>query len=198
MDRLKATLIDDYICRLLYFPTPASTLTKLCVQGHQIDAQVNNLQNNLHMANHAPKAPVTGTSSSSISQPFRNPNAMDIDASIISKLTNLLSSVSTVLDIRKVWQKYMTPCYSCCGSTRHKYTVQLHPNVTCNHCHQPNYYARVCLTWLLESRGFKAAPQQVAVSAPSVSSPSPAPLSHTPATVSASIADIDKPEQENA
>jgi hypothetical protein len=198
MDCLKATLMDDYICRLLYFPTPASTLAALWVQGHQIDAQVNDLQNNLHMANHAPKAPVTSNPSSAVSQPFRNPNAMDINASIILELTKLLSSVSTVSDIRKVWQKYMTPCCSCCGSTRHKYTTQLHSNVTCNHCHQPNYYARVCLTRLLKSHGFKAAPQRVAASALSVSSPSLAPSSHTPATVSASIADVNKLEQENA
>jgi hypothetical protein len=198
MDCLKATLTDDYICRLSYFPTPASTLAELRVQGHQIDTQVNDLQNNLHMANHAPKAPVTGTSSSAVPQPFRNPNAMDIDASIILELTNLSSLVSTVSDIRKVWQKYMTPRCSCCGSTRHKYTAQLHLNVTCNHCHQPNHYARVCLTRLLESRGFKAAPQRVAASAPSVSSPFPAPSSHASATVSALIADVDKLEQENA
>jgi hypothetical protein len=198
MDRLKATLTDDYIRRLSYFPAPASMLAELRVQGHQIDAQVNNLQNNLHMANHALKASVTGTSSSAVPQPFCDPNAMDIDASIISELTNLLSSVSTVSDIRKVWQKYMTPCCSCCGSTRHKYAAQLHSNVTCNHCHRPNHYTRICLTWLLESRGFKTAPQRVAASAPSVSSPSPAPSSHAPATVSASIADVNKLKQENA
>jgi hypothetical protein len=122
---------------------------------------------------------------------------MDIDASIISELTNLLSLISMVSDIRKVWQKYMMPRSSCCGSTRHKYTTQLHPNVTCNHCHQPNHYTHVCLTRLLESRSFKAALQQVAASAPLVSSPSPAPSSHTPATVSASIADVDKLKQEN-
>jgi hypothetical protein len=72
MDRLKATLTNDYIRRLSYFLTPVSTLAELRVQGHQIDAQVNNLQNNLHMANHAPKAPVTGVSSSAVPQPFRN------------------------------------------------------------------------------------------------------------------------------
>jgi hypothetical protein len=60
MDRLKATLTDDYICQLSYFLTLASMLVELWVQGHQIDAQVNNLQNNLHMANHASKAPITG------------------------------------------------------------------------------------------------------------------------------------------
>jgi hypothetical protein len=38
MDRLKATLTDDYIRRLSYFPTLASTLAELRVQGHQIDA----------------------------------------------------------------------------------------------------------------------------------------------------------------
>jgi hypothetical protein len=110
------------------------------------------------MANHASKALVTGNLSSAVSQLFRNPNAMDIDASIILELINLSSSVSMVSDICKVWQKYMTPCCSCCGSTRHKYTAQLHPNVTCNHCHRLNHYVRVCLTRLLESRGFKAAP----------------------------------------
>jgi hypothetical protein len=198
MDHLKATLMDDYIRRLSYFPTPASTLAELRIEGHQIDTQVNNLQNNLHMANHAPKAPFIGNLSSAVPQPFRNPNAMDIDASIISELTNLLSSVFTVSDICKVWQKYMTPRCSCCGSTRHKYTTQLHPNITCNHCHQPNHYARVCLTCLLKSHGFKAAPQRVAALAPSVSSPSPALSSHAPATVSALIADIDILEQENA
>jgi hypothetical protein len=130
MDCLKATLTDDYICQLSYFPTPASTLAKLRVQGHQINAQINDLQNNLHMANHEPKASVTSNLSSAVPQPFRDPNAMDIDASIISELTNLSSLVSTVSDICKVWQKYMMPCCSCCRSTRYKYTAQLHPNVT--------------------------------------------------------------------
>jgi hypothetical protein len=198
MDCLKATLTNDYIHWLSYFPTSASTLAELRIQGHQIDAQVNNLQNNLHMANHAPKAPVTSNSSSAVSQPFCDPDAMDINASIISELTNLSSSVSTVLDICKVWQKYMTPRCSCCGSTHHKYMAQLHSNVTCNHCHWPNHYACICLTRLLESRGFKAAPQQVAASAPLVFSPSLALSSHAPTTVSASIANVNKLEQENA
>jgi hypothetical protein len=109
-----------------------------------------------------------------------------------------LFSVSTVSDICKVWQKYMTSHCSCCKSTCHKYTAQLHPNVTCNHCHRPNHYACVYLTRLLESRGFKAAPQRITTSAPSVSSLSPALSSHAPTTVSASIADVDKLEQENA
>jgi hypothetical protein len=109
MDCLKATLTDDYIHWLSYFPTLASTFAELQIQGHQIDAQVNDLQNNLHMANHALKAPITGNLSSTVPQPFCNPNAMDINASIILELTNLLSSVFTVLDICKVWQKYITP-----------------------------------------------------------------------------------------
>jgi hypothetical protein len=122
---------------------------------------------------------------------------MDINVSIISKLMNLLSLVSMVLDIHKVWQKYMMPHCSCCRSTQHKYMAQLHPNVTCNHCYWPNHYACVCLTWLLESCGFKAAPQQVTASAPSVSFLSLALLSHTLITVSVSIANIDKLKQEN-
>jgi hypothetical protein len=122
---------------------------------------------------------------------------MDIDASIILELTNLLSLISTVSNIRKVWQKYMMPRCSCCGSTRCKYTAQLHPNVTCNHCHRSNHYARVCFTRLLESRSFKAAPQWITASAPSVSSPFLVPSLYTPATVSASIANVDKLEQEN-
>jgi hypothetical protein len=197
MDCLKATLTNNYICQLSYFPTLASMLAELQIQGHQIDAQVNDLQNNLHMANYTPKAFVTGNSSSAIPQPFRNPNAIDIDASIILELINLSSLVSTVSDICKVWQKYMTPCCFCCGSTHHKYTAQLHPNVTCNHSHRPNHYARVCLTQLLKGRGFKAAPQWVTASAPSVFSPSLAPSSHASATISASIANVDKLEQEN-
>jgi hypothetical protein len=80
MNCLKATLTNDYIRRLLYFPTLASTLAELQIQGHQINAQVNDLQNNLHMANHALKAPITGNSSSAVPQPFCNPNAMDIGA----------------------------------------------------------------------------------------------------------------------
>jgi hypothetical protein len=103
MDHLKATLTNDYIRWLLYFPTLASTLVELRIQGHQIDAQVNNLQNNLHMANHAPKAPITGNSSFAVPQPFRDSNAMDINASIILELTNLSFSVYTVSDIHKVW-----------------------------------------------------------------------------------------------
>jgi hypothetical protein len=38
MDCLKATLTNDYIRRLSYFPTSASMLAELRVQGHQIDA----------------------------------------------------------------------------------------------------------------------------------------------------------------
>jgi hypothetical protein len=66
------------------------------------------------MANYASKAPTTGNLFSTISQAFCNPNAMDIDASIILELTNLLSSASMVSNICKVWQKYMTPCCSYC------------------------------------------------------------------------------------
>jgi hypothetical protein len=74
----------------------------------------------------------------------------------------------------------------------------LHSNITCNHCHWSNHYVHVCLTQLLESHGFKAAPQRVAASAPLVSSLSPASSSHAPTIISASIANIDKLEQENA
>jgi hypothetical protein len=102
INHLKATLTDNYIHRLSYFPILASTLTELRIQGHQINAQVNNLQNNLHMANYAPKAPITGNSSSAVPQPFRDPNAMDIDVFIILKLTNLSSLVFMVLNICKV------------------------------------------------------------------------------------------------
>jgi hypothetical protein len=117
MDCLKATLTNNYICCLLYFPKPASTLVELRTQGYQINAQVNNLQNNLHIANHIPKAPTTGNLSSALFQSFRNPNAMNIDVSIILELTNLLFLVSTVSDICKMWQKYITPRCSCCKST---------------------------------------------------------------------------------
>jgi hypothetical protein len=135
---------------------------------------------------------------SALPQSFCDPNTMDIDASIVLELTNLLSSVFIVLDICKVWQKYMMPHCSCCRSICHKYMAQLHLNVTCNHCHWPNHYACVCLTWLLKSCSFKAAPQQVAALAPSVSSLSLALLSHAFATVSASIANVNKFEQKNA
>jgi hypothetical protein len=74
----------------------------------------------------------------------------------------------------------------------------LHPNVTCNHCHWPNHYACICLTRLLESHGFKAAPQRVTASALLVSSLSLGPLLHASATVSALIANINKLEQKNA
>jgi hypothetical protein len=74
----------------------------------------------------------------------------------------------------------------------------LHPNITCNHYHRPNHYACVCLTQLLESHSFKAAPQRVAASAPLVSFLSLALLLYASATISASIANVDKLEQENA
>jgi hypothetical protein len=160
--------------------------------------QVNNLQNNLYIANYVLKAFVTGNSSSTLPQSFRDPNAMNINASIILELTNLLSLVFIVSNICKVWQKYMTPCCSCCGSICYKYMVQLHPNITCNHYHWLNHYICICLTRLLKSCGFKAASQWIAASASSVFSLSPAPLSHAPTTVSASIANVDKLEQENA
>jgi hypothetical protein len=158
MDCLKAILTNNYICHLSYFPKLASTLVKLQTQGHQIDAQVNNLQKNLHMANHVPKVPTTGNLSSVHSQSFHNSNAIDINMSINLKLTNLSSLVSIVSDICKVWQKYMTPCCSCCRVTHYKYMAQLHSNVTCNPYYQLNYYTRICLTRLLKSHGFKAAP----------------------------------------
>jgi hypothetical protein len=123
---------------------------------------------------------------------------MDIDAFIILELTNLLSLVSLVSDIHKVWQKYMTPRCLCCESTCHKYTAQLHPNVTCNHCYRPNHYVHVYLIQLLKSHGFKAALQQVAASAPSVLFLSLAPLSYASATISALIANVDKLKQENS
>jgi hypothetical protein len=159
MDCLKATLTDNYIHWLLYFSKSFSILVELWTQGHQIEVQVNNLQNNLHMANYASKALTTSNSSSAFLQSFCNSNAMDIDVSIILELTNLLSLVSTVSDIRKVWQKYMMPHYSCCRSMYHKYIAQLHLNITYNHCHQPNHYTCISLIWLLKSCGFKAAPQ---------------------------------------
>jgi hypothetical protein len=159
IDQLKFTLTNDYICHLLYFSKLASTLVELQTQGHQIDAQVNDLQNNLHIANHVPKAPTTSNLSSIIPQTFYDPNAMDINASIILKLTNLSFSASTVSNICKIWQKYMTSHCFCCRSTWHKYMAQLHLNITCNHCYRPNHYAYVCFTWLLESYGIKAVPQ---------------------------------------
>jgi hypothetical protein len=145
-----------------------------------------------------PKAPNTGNLSPALPQFFRNPNTMNIDASIILKLTNLLSLIFIVSDICKVWQKYMMPRCFCCGLTCHKYTAQLHSNIICNHYHRPNHYTCVCLIQLLESCSFKAALQRVTASAPLIFFPFPVLLSHAPATVSALIANIDKLKQENA
>jgi hypothetical protein len=92
----------------------------------------------------------------------------------------------------------MTPHCFCCGSIQHKYTTQLHPNITCNHYHHSNHYAYVCLTQLLESCSFKTVPQWVTAIAFLVFSSSLAALLHTPATITALIANVDKLEQENA
>jgi hypothetical protein len=102
MDYLKATMTNDYIHQLLYFLQLAKTLAELQTQGHQIDTQINNLQNNLHMVNYVPKDLITGNLSSAISQPFCDPNAMNINASIILELMNLLFSASTVSNICKI------------------------------------------------------------------------------------------------
>ena len=141
-DRLKSALNDKYLTRLLYFPERATTLDQLKKNCVKIDQALNNLHNNK-----------TGTPSSSTTPTcaptFRDPNAMDIDA---TRFDELFSGINDPEQVRRKHQTVMRNRCKVCGSDKHQtdFTLPAHgPDVTCRWCGKKKHWQTVCLNRLM-------------------------------------------------
>ena len=120
---------------------------------------------------------------------FRDPNAMDIDATntgIADQLIAWVKGLTSQKDIYAKWQQFMKGRCTCCGSSGHANSATKHPNVICNHCSKANHYARVCLKRLYDQAG--VAPRQKVAATSSTVSTSTASSSNAPAASSATVA----------
>lgn len=187
--RIKSAMSPEYLQRISLFMPIAADLPTLRTYSRYINLQKQDLENT--MAGKGKAAP-SGASSSHPNQPFRDPNAMDIDTSIAAELDQKIKSAKNRKDVTKEWQKYMKGRCSCCGSKNHSFDKQRHQGVTCNHCSRPKHYTRVCLTRLLDAKGFNKAPACIAAAT------TVATASIAAAEGSASIIDVSVLEKENA
>ena len=139
--RMKEALNKDFLTRLSYYTPPPSdvaTLTKYC---KQIDVSVNDLKYSLAASgsSHTSSVPVTSTG-------FRDPNAMDIDASRFDEQFNGIPRDPD--SIKAHLKKLLQNRCSVCANPDHR--KESHPTDTrCTHCQKPGHWSKVCLSRLL-------------------------------------------------
>ena len=137
-DRLKAGLSTDYIERLAYFvplPRDYATLVTCC---KNIDIAKVDLRSNLAAA--SGRAPLHHPHPQSA---FRDPNAMDIDASNLDDAFQGLTSREEV--IKRHRQEMRNRC-RVCGSKNHRADDPRHSGTTtCNWCGKSGHWERVCI-----------------------------------------------------
>ena len=142
-DRLKAGLDTDYINRLSYFMPPPADYDNLVRCGKQIDITLVDLQNNLHAATGKSVRPQQ-QSRSTAAPAFRDPNAMDIDA---TNLDEMFKGLTTREDITAQHRRVMKGRCRVCGSKAHTDAAR-HQNVTCNWCGKKNHWSKICISRL--------------------------------------------------
>lgn len=137
-DRLKAGLNMDYIERLAYFvplPRDYATLVTCC---KNIDIAKVDLCSNLAAA--SGRAPPHHSHPQSA---FRDPNAMDIDA---SNLDDAFQGLTTRDEVLKRHHQEMKNRCRVCGSRNHRADDPRHSGTTtCNWCGKNGHWERVCI-----------------------------------------------------
>lgn len=151
-DRMKVAMSETYITRMSYFQPPAKTYDVLKQYGILIDTQLVDLKHNLAVA--SGKAPVVpGTSRPT---GFRNPNAMDIDATVTTALEinatfidKVFAGVTDKNAIKDLWKKVLKGRCRSCGSKQHTDAHTNHGTQTCNHCSKTGHWGNICLHRIL-------------------------------------------------
>lgn len=179
-DRLKAGLDTDYITRLSYFMPPPADYNSLVRCGKQIDVTLVDLHNNLAAAGKATK-PAQQQARPNNASAFRDPNAMDIDA---SNLDEMFKGLSTREDITAQHRRVMKGRCRVCGSKAHT-DASRHQNVTCNWCGKKNHWQKICISRLCGE------PRAQAVKATDTSDPAASIASTSTASASATSASSD-------
>lgn len=130
--RMKESLSKDFLTRLSYFTPPPTNTTELVAYCKQIDASINDLKYSLAAASGSSSlssAPVSSTG-------FRDPNAMDIDASRFDQQFTGLPRDPTI--VKAHLQKVLKDKCPVCASADHR--KDHHPADTrCSHCQKPGH-----------------------------------------------------------
>ena len=126
-----------------YFENPAKDYDDVKKQCHRIDIQLQDRRNN--QALQSGKAPSKPT----VYQPaqFRDPNAMDIDATGFAP--GSFDSCNSDEDKKRRHRELMKGRCRCCGAKSHTAEQGNHRDVSCRWCGKANHYERVCLSKVL-------------------------------------------------
>ena len=159
----------DYLLRLSYIPTsrgaPRTTYADVREAGYLIDAKLDDLTRN--EALHSGKPVPVPRTAPAVRAPFRDPDAMDIDA---SRLDDELRGKSED-EIRSWHRKWIQDKCRVCGSKDHVATDK-HREAVCNHCSKKGHYAKICLSRLQSKPASRAASAKASISATASSSAS--------------------------
>ena len=178
-DRLKQCLNDTYRDRLSYFEVPPTDYDTLVDKCRAIDRAL------LERSAQKGKIPEHNSTTSSA---FRDPDAMDIDATSFDSVFNGLQGNRKA--IRDKFQEFIKGKCVVCGSSGHTNTPGRHDKVTCNHCGKNGHYASICLGRIFGNA--RSAPRTQQVRATDTSANTTA----TPASASISAVDTEEPESE--
>lgn len=148
-DCLIKGLNNDYALRLLHqIPTPAD-VDALEAYLKQVDGAINimcigkglkllSAQTNEH----------TSLSATKGNSGFRDPNAMEIDASCFNDLFVNTKGKDAIF---KQWSKVMANRCKVCGSSSQGHNALGHSDTTCNHCGKKGHWAKVCKQRLIST-----------------------------------------------
>lgn len=184
--RLRSKLSKEYPQHMSYIVVSNTsrgpeTYEELKNAGYTVDRMKDQLDQDL--------AVVSGkanTTASTLACAFRDPDAMDIDASNIDERFKRL----TGNDLKRQFEAYMRDKCKVCGLKAHTASDPLHRESVCNHCGRKGHYSRVCRSYL-EGRPAVTKPAPATICATDTASSGTTPGSSTgPDTREAEIATL--------
>ena len=169
-DRLKACLSKEYLSRISYFQDVATDYPTLKKQAQAVDRQLNDLANNANRGYaKTTKSPATMTTASA----WRDPNAMDIDATNFDSM--FVNVPRDSASVSRRFKELMVKRCKVCGSSSHENTPGRHAgNDKCNWCGRNGHWANICINRILGK------PRVQGISATTAGSPAPSTSGNPP------------------